>query len=146
MPKIYLSLGSNLEDRLSYLDQAIAALKENMTIEKISSIIETEPVGYLKQNKFLNLVLKAHTYLSPDELLKTTQSIEQCLGRERMIINGPRTIDIDILLYDQLAIDTPSLKIPHPRMYQRSFVTVPLKEIEPGIFNQNISMELSERE
>ncbi len=134
MATIYLSLGSNLNDRSAYLAQAIEALKKSMTIEKISTIKETEPVGGPPQDPFLNLALKATTHLSPHELLNVIQAIEQSLGRKRTVVDGPRTIDIDILLYDQRSINTPDLTIPHPRMHQRSFVLDPLREIEPDLF------------
>ena len=94
-------------------------------------MIETEPVGFLDQGKFLNAVLKGTTQLSPFDLLKQTQSIEEKLGRIKTIPNGPRTIDIDILFYDHEKISTPHLTIPHPRMWERDFVVRPLNEIEP---------------
>jgi 2-amino-4-hydroxy-6-hydroxymethyldihydropteridine diphosphokinase len=132
---IYLSLGSNLKDRSAYLTKAIEALKKNITIEKISTIRETEPVGGPPQGRFLNLALKARTHLSPHELLDMIHTIEQSLGRKRAMMDGPRTIDIDILLYGRLSMNTPHLIIPHPRMHQRAFVLDPLKEIEPDLFN-----------
>ncbi len=127
----FLSLGTNIGDRLQYLHGAVQALWEhpNITVEDISSIYETEPVGYLDQANFLNAVLKISTSLSPHELLDVTQGIELQLGRKREIKWGPRTIDLDILLYNDENMETEKLIIPHPRMYERAFVLIPLKEL-----------------
>lgn len=131
----YIGLGSNLGDRALHIETAICLLQETGTvILRCSKIIETDPVGGPAQNKFLNGVVKIETPLTPVELLSQCQKIEQRLGRVRDIHHGPRTIDLDILLYDQLVVDTPLLKIPHPRMLERSFVLEPLKEIEPDLF------------
>jgi 2-amino-4-hydroxy-6-hydroxymethyldihydropteridine diphosphokinase len=116
---------------------AVASLQEKgALVLKRSTIIETDPVGGPPQDKFLNAVVKIETKLSPDELLSTCQVIERQLGRVRNVLNGPRTIDLDIILYDRLTIDTPQLKIPHPRMFERTFVLEPLKEIEPGLVEE----------
>jgi 2-amino-4-hydroxy-6-hydroxymethyldihydropteridine diphosphokinase len=130
MPIVYLGLGSNLGDRSKNIHEALRSLNEAgvMTI-RISSIIETDPVGGPPQGLFLNAVLKAGTKLAPLELLKTIHTIEARLGRVRMVKDGPRTIDIDILRYDDLKLDTPELVIPHPRMQEREFVMGPLGEI-----------------
>lgn len=133
MATVYLGLGSNLGDREGNIRNALRLLKKNFSIEKISSIIETDPVGFLDQEKFLNAVLKGKTQLSPLDLLLQIQSIEEKLGRIKTVRNGPRTIDIDILLYDQEKISTPHLTIPHPRMWERDFVVRLLKEIEPNV-------------
>ncbi|MBO1004433.1 2-amino-4-hydroxy-6-hydroxymethyldihydropteridine diphosphokinase [Pseudogracilibacillus auburnensis] len=131
----YIGLGSNIEPRSNYLHDAIQRLSANKQVEVInkSSIYETEPVGYLEQDHFLNMVIKVHTSLSNLELLEACQQIEETLGRERTIENGPRTIDLDILLYnsENRALDT--LRIPHPRLHERAFVLVPLYEIAPHI-------------
>lgn len=128
---VYMSLGTNMGDRLQYLHDATRLLQEHHSIEMedISSIYETEPVGYTDQANFLNLVIKVSTTLEPCKLLDVTQSIELQLGRKRDIRWGPRTIDIDILLYDNKNMETERLIIPHPRMYERDFVLVPLQEI-----------------
>ena len=134
MPVVFLALGSNLGDREQNIQKAVHLLKEsNFLIEKISSIIETEPIGYLTQTKFLNAVLKGSTQLSAIDLLSLTQSIEKKMGRQKTFMNGPRIIDIDILLYGREKITTPSLTIPHPRMWERDFVLKPLQEIAPEI-------------
>lgn len=134
----YLGLGSNLGDRVSYIMSAVALLKQKgALVLKRSTVIETDPVGGPPQNKFLNAVVKISTELSPLELFSLCQSIERELGRVRDVVNGPRTIDLDILLYDRLTIDTPQLKIPHPRMFERAFVLEPLREIEPGLLEES---------
>ena len=133
MATVYLGLGSNLGDREKNIQDAVSLLKDFITVEKFSTIIETEPVGFLEQGKFLNAVLKGTTQLSAFDLLAETKSIENKLGRVRTLRNGPRTIDIDILLYDYEKISTPQLTIPHPQMWERDFVMGPLKEIEPDI-------------
>lgn len=132
---VYLSLGSNMGDRLSYLSQAIQLLQEHSQVQivKKSSIYETDPIGYTDQDLFLNMVIKIETSLSAHELLSLLQRIENKLGRERLVRWGPRTLDLDILLYNQENIETEQLLIPHPRMYERSFVLIPLFEIEPNI-------------
>ena len=107
-------------------------MEENgIKILKQSSLIETEPAGGPPQGKFLNAVIEIETSLKPLELLNVLQNIEQQLGRVRSIPNAPRTIDLDILLYDQINMQTPGLTIPHPRMFEREFVLKPLKEIAP---------------
>lgn len=127
--KAYLSLGSNLGDRESLLKKALSEIKKIAKITKKSKIYETSPVGYKHQGNFLNMVIKIETNLSPQVLLEKLQKIEKELGRERKIKNGPRTIDIDILTFEDTIVDEPNLKIPHPGMYQRKFVLVPLLEL-----------------
>ncbi len=136
MAIVYLALGSNLGDRALYLKEAIAYLKANdVRILKTSSFIETLPVGGpADQGKYLNAVLKAQTLLSPEQLLTITRSIENKLGRIRHQSNGPRVIDIDILLFDDLKIVSHHLTIPHLRMPFRDFVMQPLKEIDPKLY------------
>ncbi len=137
MSAVYLGLGSNLGDRKMYLTSAIKKLNQsNVNVLEISAFIETDPVGGPPQDKYLNAVIKAKTTLDPHQLLKTTLLIEKGLGRIRTMINGPRTIDIDILLFDTLKIQTPELTIPHPRMLERDFVMNPLKEIAPELVKE----------
>ncbi|MGH2497260.1 MAG: GTP cyclohydrolase MptA [Ktedonobacteraceae bacterium] len=128
---IYLALGSNLGDRRGNLAAALQRLREVMEITIVSSVYETEPVGYVDQPRFLNLVLSGQTLLSPQELLQAVKQIEKTLGREATFRNGPRLIDIDIIFYDNLHIKQDDLTIPHPRMAERAFVLVPLAEIAP---------------
>ena len=126
---VYLALGSNMGDRRGNLAAALQQLREMMEISAISSIYETEPVGYLEQARFLNMVCSGKTGLSAQELLKRVKEIEKSLGRQPTFRNGPRPIDIDILFYDDLRIAQDGLTIPHPRMAERAFVLVPLAEI-----------------
>ncbi len=133
MAIVYLGIGSNLGDRKKNIEKALQLLSANdITILKLSTIIETEPVGVPPaQEKYLNGALKAETDLPPEQLLICLKRIECALGRTASAANSPRPIDLDILLYNQLRLQTPELTIPHPRMYQRDFVMRPLKEIEP---------------
>jgi len=137
MTKCYLGIGSNLGNRRENIRRAVEFLKEaRIKVKKISTIIETEPVGGPPQGKFLNAVLEINTNLKPRALLDTLKSIEEKLGRKRTVRFGPRTMDLDILLYDGKNIKTKDLIVPHPRMHQRDFVLRPLKEIAPKMFKQ----------
>src|SRR5438045_2747871 len=128
---IYLALGSNLGDRRGNLAAALQRLREVMEISTVSSIYETEPVGYLDQPRFFNIVLQGKTTLSAQELLKYAKEIEAAIGRQPTFRNGPRPIDIDIIFFDDLQITQVNLIVPHPRMVERAFVLVPLAEIAP---------------
>ncbi|MBS4175747.1 2-amino-4-hydroxy-6-hydroxymethyldihydropteridine diphosphokinase [Bacillus sp. FJAT-49736] len=131
----YLSLGSNLGDRADYLKNALKELSNHPEIDllKMSSIYETEPVGYTEQGNFLNIVVKIATTFSAEQLLDVCQHTEKELGRIRDIRWGPRTVDLDILLFNNDNIKSEKLIIPHPRMHERAFVLIPLMEIEPSI-------------
>ena len=120
---------------MDYLTSAIERLSQEMTIMKLSSVYETEPVGYKEQPLFLNAALAAKTSLSPLELLRFVKNIESALGRKDSFRNAPRPIDIDILFYGDFVIQTPELTIPHPRIAERAFVLVPLAEISPQIIH-----------
>jgi 2-amino-4-hydroxy-6-hydroxymethyldihydropteridine diphosphokinase len=133
MNRIFLSLGSNLGDTEANIREALRLLSEKVRITEISSYYETEPVGYKAQPWFLNIAVEGTTSLFSEELLQFTQSIEQKMKRVKTIVNGPRIIDIDILLYNDEMIMTQTLTIPHPRMLERAFVLVPLYEIAPGL-------------
>lgn len=139
---VFLSLGSNVGDREEYLKMAVKEISslENVELHKISDIYETEPWGYSKQQDFLNIAVSIYTKLDAEVLLKELQNIEKFLNRKSTIKWGPRTIDIDILLFDFLKLNLEHLKIPHPLMFERAFVLVPLKEIYEGdeIFGVNI--------
>jgi len=130
---IYLALGTNLGNRLANLRAALSALPPQMTVVAKSHIYETPPWGYTEQDAFLNQVVRAETYLEPQPLLKHIKRLETALGRAPTFQNGPRLIDIDILFYDDLVLDTPSLVIPHPRLHERAFVLVPLNDIAPEL-------------
>lgn len=127
----YIGIGSNVGDRQKNIENAIQKLKESHGIEvkRVSRIYETEPIGGPPQGKYLNGIIELETNLAPAELLAMLQDIEHQLGRTRTVKNGPRTIDLDILLYGDRKIHEPGLEIPHPRMYEREFVMKPLKEL-----------------
>ncbi len=141
--RVYLGLGSNLGDREEHIRKAVALIGEKVgLVIRQSSLIETEPWGFESENRFLNGVILVETSLTPRQLLRSTQKIERSLGRKRKSTDSSlqspdfskysdRPIDIDILLYDDLTIDEPDLKIPHPLMEQRDFVMIPLNEIKP---------------
>lgn len=132
MPRrVYLSLGSNAGDRLENLRRAVRHMEDYLTVDRISSLFDTDPVGVLDQPAFLNLVLAAETELEPRELLQRLQSIEVEVGRRPTYRWGPRVVDIDILLYERVVLETGELTIPHPRLVERAFVLVPLAEIAP---------------
>jgi 2-amino-4-hydroxy-6-hydroxymethyldihydropteridine diphosphokinase len=141
----YLSAGSNLGDRKINLERGIRALLDGgVSIRHISPVFETEPVGFREQPWFLNIALGVETQLSPDELLSGCLKIEADLGRVRTIAGGPRTLDLDILLYGNLVIDKPGLRVPHPRMALRRFVLAPLACIAPGIVHPELGRNISE--
>ena len=139
MHQVYLGLGSNMGQRQMLLEQAIRLIGERVgKVLRQSSFIETEPWGFESPNKFLNAVIRCETDMTPRQILKTTQQIERDMGRKKKTtLNAQcptpnyadRPIDIDILLYDDLVVDEPDLKIPHPLMHERDFVMIPLKEI-----------------
>lgn len=131
MVQAYLGLGSNIGDRKQQLLKAIDLIGniKGIKVTKQSSIYETAPIGYTDQPNFLNLCLEIETELSPQQLLKHCLDIEQQLHRVREIRWGPRTLDIDILLYSDNIIETDNLSIPHPRMKERAFVLIPLNDI-----------------
>ncbi len=127
----YLSLGSNLGDRAATIAEAIQRLAKAGTVVAVSSLYETEPVEYLDQPWFLNCTVALRTTMAPRPLLDAVLAIEQSMGRRRIVLKGPRTIDIDILLYGGETIETPVLTVPHPALGERRFVLAPLAEIAP---------------
>jgi len=134
MKLVYLSLGSNLGDREANLLAAIGRMATpDLRAVRVSPIYETEPVGATDPRWFLNLVVEAETTLFPQQLLARTARIERELGRVRTVPNGPRTIDIDILLYANAVVRSPRLEIPHPRMCERRFVLAPLADLAPAL-------------
>jgi GTP cyclohydrolase-4 len=142
--EVYLGLGSNLGDRMSNLASAVERLSRKITIKKISSVYETEPVYYKEQPLYLNAVLSAVTELDPFELLNFVKSIESDLGRQPSFRNAPRIIDIDILFYGGRIVETPELIIPHPRIAERAFVLVPLAEIAPDLVHPLLHKKVSD--
>ncbi|KMJ56701.1 2-amino-4-hydroxy-6-hydroxymethyldihydropteridine pyrophosphokinase [Bacillus sp. LL01] len=145
MNTVFIALGSNQGDRAGYLHEAVEKIgrHEQITVEQESSIYETDPVGYTEQDKFLNMVIKVKTQLSPVDLLKVLQGFEHFFGRKREIHWGPRTLDLDILLYNQENIETEELNVPHPRMWERAFVFIPLIEIAES---QDLPIEINRKE
>jgi 2-amino-4-hydroxy-6-hydroxymethyldihydropteridine diphosphokinase len=131
--KIFLGLGSNLGDRRDYLDAAISAMPPAVNILRRSPIYETAPWGFTDQDNFLNMVVEAETELGPKQLLILLKGIEVKLGRQTRFQNGPREIDLDILLYDDLVFDDSGLRIPHPRLHERAFILAPLADLAPDL-------------
>ncbi len=146
MTKVFLGLGSNLGDREWYLGKAIEMLLdlEEVSFVAASSVLETEPVDYIDQPDFLNQVIVVETELPPAELLEKCQGIELSLGRKRDVPKGPRTMDIDILLYGDLVLDREDLTIPHGGIKKRDFVLKHLLELEPELCDPESKMKYSE--
>jgi len=129
---VYLSLGSNVGEREANLRAAIGALGDaDVLVTRVSSFYETEPVDFLEQAWFLNCAVEGETEVPALELLRALRGIELRMGSKKLVVKGPRLIDMDILLYGTEMIDTPELQVPHPRMHLRRFVLVPLAEIAP---------------
>lgn len=130
----YLSLGSNLGDRLDMLSRAVRSLEQPGTrVLQVSSVYETAPQGKTDQPDFLNIAVRVETALAPPDLLVHVQQVELALGRVRTVRWGPRTVDIDILLYGGEIVAWPELELPHPRMLERAFVLIPLLELDPSL-------------
>ncbi|GHO50038.1 2-amino-4-hydroxy-6-hydroxymethyldihydropteridine diphosphokinase [Ktedonospora formicarum] len=142
--QVFLALGTNLGERKQNLEAALHQLSKNIEIKQVSSIYETEPVGYADQPNFFNLVCSGQTMLPVDKLHQETQKIEQQLGRQPSFRNGPRLIDIDILFYDQAYIERATLIIPHPRLHERAFVLAPLAEIAPDYLHPTLGKSARE--
>ena len=129
--EVYLSLGSNIGDKMENLRTALEIIKNNPRISdvRVSNVYETEPWGYKNQDIFYNICVGLKTDIEPSKLILFTQSIEKNMHRVKTIVDGPRNIDVDILTYGDLSVNLPNLQIPHPRMNERAFVLVPLKEL-----------------
>lgn len=133
MAEVLIALGSNVGNRVVHLRNAVAALAGVVTVEALSSLWETEPVGLRAQPMFLNAALRGRTARPARVLLATLMDIEERLGRHRRVPNGPREIDLDLIAYDALILDEPGLTLPHPRAEGRRFVLVPLAEIAADV-------------
>lgn len=135
MRGIFIGLGSNLGDRLQNLRRAVDELgARGVSCVMASSVYETAPVGKEEQPDFLNAVIEVETSLTPEELLSVCMEVERVLGRVRVERWGPRVVDVDVLLYDDLRIESEMLVVPHPRLFERRFVLAPLVEIAPNLF------------
>lgn len=141
---VYLTLGSNLGNRLANLKAAISNLTPQMVVKKKSAVYETPPWGFKEQGPFLNQVIEVETYLEPEALIAHLKRLETALGRVPGFQNGPRLIDMDILFFDDLIIDTSSLVIPHPRLQERAFVLVPLNDIASDFVHPFLRKNVSE--
>lgn len=141
----YIGFGSNIGDRLTYIQNAICSLSESdgIVLQEISSLYETEPVGSIAQDRFLNGVAAIQTDYTPHYLLQLLKDIEKSVGRQHRKRWGPREIDIDILIYSNIRINTPELVLPHPEMHIRRFVLVPFAEITPDVIHPvfNVSIQ-----
>ncbi|MFJ7640605.1 2-amino-4-hydroxy-6-hydroxymethyldihydropteridine diphosphokinase [Peribacillus sp. NPDC046944] len=142
----YLSIGSNMGESFDTFQRAFQLLSEDPHIKLVScsSLYETDPVGYTDQDCFLNAVIKVETDLTPEDLLRACMQVEQELGRKRNVRWGPRTLDLDILLYNHENVETEILSIPHPRMHERAFVIIPLMELESDIILPKMNTSLSD--
>lgn len=146
MSIVFIGLGSNMGDKTANMEKAVLELGKvpGNKVLAVSSFYKTEPVGGIEQNWFVNAVAKLETTLSPRELLNTLLDIEKSLGRIRGVKWGPRVIDLDILLYDNLVMDEEGLSIPHPYLHERGFVLVPLVEIAPKVMHPKFKKYMSE--
>ncbi len=147
MATVYLGIGSNVGDRQAHIQKAVALLRENehIQVNAVSTLVETEPVGGLPQGKFLNGAVQIQTDLMPNDLLSALKNIERRCGRLKTEPNSPRTLDLDILLYDDVVIvEGKTLSIPHPRMAERSFVLGPLAEIAAEVVHPRLQKTVRE--
>ena len=144
MATAYIGLGANLGDRMTMLRMAIQRLETLGRIAGVSSLYETEPVGYLEQPRFLNAVVVLDTALAPVDLLSGLLGIELDLGRIRSFPNAPRTLDLDLLMVDDIILETPELTLPHPRLHERAFVLIPLAEVSPELVHPRSGKSLQE--
>jgi len=140
----YIGIGSNLGDKLENCEKAVCEIlkEDHHKLLAKSSFFKTKPIGYTNQDWFINAVIKIETDLNPHELFLTLKSIESKIGRKETFRWGPRIIDLDILLFDELEIQTKKLQIPHPRMHQRQFVLIPLLEIDKDIIHPSLKKSI----
>ena len=145
MKTVYIGLGANVGDRAATIARGIAALTAaGIRVARQSSLYATEPVDAPAQQWFLNAVVEAETELMPRQLLRAVSGIERAFGRQRIVPHGPRTLDLDILLYGTSIIRTPELEVPHPRLAARRFVLVPLAELAPTLRHPTLHRSMAE--
>ena len=144
MATAYIGLGSNLGDRVATLREAVRRLAGLGRLVAVSSLYDTAPVGYLEQPPFLNAVVALETELTPLMLLRELLAIERDLGRSRTFRNAPRTLDLDLLLIDDIMLESAELTLPHPRLHERAFVLVPLAEIAPDAWHARLNVSAAE--
>jgi 2-amino-4-hydroxy-6-hydroxymethyldihydropteridine diphosphokinase len=144
MPTLYLALGTNLGDRADNLRRALAALPPAFRVQAISPVYETEPMYVAAQPNFLNLVARAQTGLLPHEALNALKLLENSLGRQASFRFGPRLIDLDILFYENIVLDSPDLTLPHPRLQERAFVLIPLNDIAPDLIHPKLKVPVKQ--
>jgi 2-amino-4-hydroxy-6-hydroxymethyldihydropteridine diphosphokinase len=145
MKTVYIGLGSNVGDRAATIERGMDALNDaGVRIVKKSSLYETEPVDAPPQQWFLNAVVEAQTELMPQQLLRAIGKIEKAFGRQRIVQRGPRTLDLDILLYGSSVVHARELEVPHPRLPLRQFVLVPLVEIAPALRHPSLDRSMTE--
>jgi 2-amino-4-hydroxy-6-hydroxymethyldihydropteridine diphosphokinase len=142
---VYLGLGSNIGDRHANLAAALAALRDIVTVDRVSSVYASEPVGHTEQPEFWNLAVRVRTPLTPATLLDTVKRVEKQMGRIPTFRFGPRLIDIDILLWNNETIHGGTVEIPHPRMMDRAFVLEPLVELDPALHHPVTHEKLADR-
>ena len=141
---VYLGLGSNLGDRVDNLKRGVALISEWLGDVEVSSIYETAPVGFTIQPGFFNAACRLRTRANPFELMHTIRKIEATVGRHRTFVNAPRTLDVDILIFGRLVMNTPPVSVPHLRLCDRSFALAPLVELAPGLIHPALGLSVSE--
>lgn len=144
MSHVYLALGTNLGDRTANIQQALKALTAQIQIKAVSPVYETEPAYVLDQPRFYNLAIEGETTLSPLHTLEFLKQLEAELGRTPSVRFGPRLIDLDLLFYDQVLLDSPELLIPHPRLQERAFVLVPLNDLAPEFIHPRLGLSIGQ--
>lgn len=141
---VFIALGTNVGDCAANLQTAKALLRRKVAILQASSVYRTPPWGYTQQPDFLNQVIEVSTWLQPRALLRFLKRIEKKMGREKLILNGPRVIDLDIIFYGSRVLTSLDLQIPHPRMVGRAFVLAPLNEIAPDVIHPGLGISVQE--